>query len=55
MRPKPRHYRAVERQKAEDELYDLYPISLDYAALGLITAIAALIGFLFGICLSHNK
>ena len=32
MRPKPRHYRAVERQKAEEELNDLYPISLDYSA-----------------------
>lgn len=55
MRQKARHYRAVERQKAEEELNDLYPISLDYSALGMIAGLSALIGFLFGICLSRNK
>lgn len=55
MRQKARHYRAVQRQKEAEDFDDLYPISLDYSALGLIVGLAVFIGFLIGLCLSHNK
>lgn len=55
MRQKARHYRAVQRQKEAENMDELYPVCLDYTALVVITSLAALIGLLMGLCLSHNK
>lgn len=55
MRQKARHYRAVERQKQSEDFNELYPVCLDYPALGVIAGACALIGLLIGLCLSHNK
>lgn len=55
MRQKARHYRAVQRQKENDDFNELYPVCMDYSALAVVAGTCTLIGFLIGLCLSHNK
>lgn len=52
---KGRHYRAVERQKQNEQFEEDYPVALDFPALGVIMLGSMLIGLLLGMLFSCRK